>query len=893
MFNVIKFVEREKGGYLIPLNNVNDRIKSILGISMSSVERLKREMREQEREMLEKQNELIQLQKKLDQEKQDKEDTAIRATLRLRNPRTRSSSSSSSSSVTAAFNFTLTTFMPVAKSSQKRGHFGRPPIILTENQKENVRDTGAGRLRQSSGKGSRLVISALMSNSGFHRSSIDIFETTEGNRMDSSHFLAWIDRTASLLRKEFVPGDSTSGTSLIMPPKKGGTNLSKQGQNLVNGENVIQGQTAVADVGGTMTMSHGPRTKALAEGVKLNKLQLNDVIKQHLKDLRISDIQLSRAGIFTLYATDVSSFNRLLNELTPILATNGQATAKIYVPRSIQRIKDTEKVAFVKNVDIEIPESRITEALKDVGLDAIDVVRLTNKVKNFPTRTIKITFIDPQNRNTFVHTGLQVDSMHFIAEPANQNTKPVQCYICLKYNHVAKYCKTKQQICARCGENHRIDQCTAASHALKCCNCKGSHLATSIECATFKEQAKRIQNLVYQYSSTSKPITTAPAIHDLNEFPSLPNIFQRQQDHLHHKLFDEIINALSSKMEKIIEETTSRLFKKLQQKIKKIEKSIGTHDNNQEDASTVSDSDSNEEGQVVKHIKNKQKQNTQTSKTTTSSIDTSSKPTTTSNTTSSKPPQKQKEASKNDRVGKLGGGVLLAVKQHIKCREVLNKTSQMNEIIAIEVETQLFKSILIASIYVPPTAKMDLNIFQELYNINNNCIIVGDLNATLHHMGSAKGNARGRQLQELFKEGFIEGVDDDTPTFEKNDYEVKLDWLLGSQPLLSFTSNVETHPPIGTSCGHKPLTFDISIGAESKPASPRISFNFKAAKWSKFRSKLDQQLMLWNNDRRLDSALDIEKYTSFITNSILVATQEAIPLSKQTNTRPMISEVTK
>ncbi|CAF4351321.1 unnamed protein product, partial [Rotaria sordida] len=130
-------------------------------------------------------------------------------------------------------------------------------------------------------------------------------------------------------------------------------------------------------------------------------------------------------------------------------------------------------------------------------------------------------------------------------------------------------------------------------------------------------------------------------------------------------------------------------------------------------------------------------------------------------------------------------------------------------------------------------------------------------------------------------------------TFEKNDYEVKLDWLLGSQPLLSFTSNVETHPPIGTSCGHKPLTFDISIGAESKPASPRISFNFKAAKWSKFRIKLDQQLMLWNNDRRLDSALDIEEYTSFITNSILVATQEAIPLSKQTNTRPMISEVTK
>jgi hypothetical protein len=86
--------------------------------------------------MLEKQNELIQLQKKLDQEKQDKEDVTIRATFRLRNPRTRSPSSSSS--VTAAFNSTLTTFMPVVISLRKLGHSDRPPIILTENFK-NVR----------------------------------------------------------------------------------------------------------------------------------------------------------------------------------------------------------------------------------------------------------------------------------------------------------------------------------------------------------------------------------------------------------------------------------------------------------------------------------------------------------------------------------------------------------------------------------------------------------------------------------------------------------------------------------------------------------------------------------------------------------------------------------
>jgi hypothetical protein len=83
----------------------------MLGISMISVDRLKKEIREQEGEMLGKENELIALQKKRDQKKQDKEGAAFRATLRLRHPRTRSSS------ISAAPYTTTRIFMPVAKPS--------------------------------------------------------------------------------------------------------------------------------------------------------------------------------------------------------------------------------------------------------------------------------------------------------------------------------------------------------------------------------------------------------------------------------------------------------------------------------------------------------------------------------------------------------------------------------------------------------------------------------------------------------------------------------------------------------------------------------------------------------------------------------------------------------
>ena len=251
---------------------------------------------------------------------------------------------------------------------------------------------------------------------------------------------------------------------------------------------------------------------------------------------------------------------------------------------------------------------------------------------------------------------------------------------------------------------------------------------------------------------------------------------------------------------------------------------------------------------------------------------------------------------RNDRVStgnKAGGGVILAVKQHIKCREIYNKTTNNNEVIAVEVETKQLRNILISSIYTHPKSKIELDIFRDLFNLNNNCIIVGDLNAMSAELGSRKTNGKGRQLLELINEGCIECVEDEYTTFEKDDYEEKLDWILASQPLRSFISNVDTHPIIGATYGHKPLTFDISLEAEPKPTSPRISLNFNAAKWSKFRSTLNQQLIKWDDNRLINTNLEIEEYSQFITNSILLATKDAIPPMKQLNTFINVSDTSK
>jgi septum formation topological specificity factor MinE len=45
---------------------------------------------------------------------------------------------------------------------------------------------------------------------------------------------------------------------------------------------------------------------------------------------------------------------------------------------------------------------------------------------------------------------------------------------------------------------------------------------------------------------------------------------------------------------------------------------------------------------------------------------------------------------------------MLAVKENFKCREILNKTININEALAVEIETEKDTSILVASVYVPP-----------------------------------------------------------------------------------------------------------------------------------------------------------------------------------------------
>ena len=63
--------------------------------------------------------------------------------------------------------------------------------------------------------------------------------------------------------------------------------------------------------------------------------------------------------------------------------------------------------------------------------------------------------------------------------------KPLRCFKCNRFGHVANHCKGKER-CSKCGEQHSWTVCP--STALNCPNCHGEHAANDRSCPRYKKE---------------------------------------------------------------------------------------------------------------------------------------------------------------------------------------------------------------------------------------------------------------------------------------------------------------------------------------------------------------------------------------------------------------------
>ncbi|CAF3922381.1 unnamed protein product [Rotaria sp. Silwood1] len=185
MFNVIKFIESEKNGAIIPLYNANDRIMAALQISHGSLVNLKNELKQ-----LEEEEQKILEQQLLEQQQQQRPYILAQ---KYKNERLRRRSLSPYTIPTTDRSRTMNTPHPAAKSPAKRGGPTSFKVSLSEYEEDLIRpfsdetwinsgeekravwvnEHGQGRIRITEGKGNARSITIIIDNASWHRELTD------------------------------------------------------------------------------------------------------------------------------------------------------------------------------------------------------------------------------------------------------------------------------------------------------------------------------------------------------------------------------------------------------------------------------------------------------------------------------------------------------------------------------------------------------------------------------------------------------------------------------------------------------------------------------------------------------------------------------------------------
>jgi len=172
------------------------------------------------------------------------------------------------------------------------------------------------------------------------------------------------------------------------------------------------------------------------------------------------------------------------------------------------------------HVPLDLTTEELQESLKTQN------VTFTKRFKYFSrdTRTLQ------DSTTVLVHfsrTELPADvKIGYMLFKVKYLPKPVRCFKCNRYGHVANHCRGKER-CSNCSGEHGWKTCTASYK--RCPNCQGEHSATDMQCPRFKRETEVIRikttsKVAYaeacrQYTSTN--IVTTPRVTQPSDFPPL------------------------------------------------------------------------------------------------------------------------------------------------------------------------------------------------------------------------------------------------------------------------------------------------------------------------------------------------------------------------------------
>ena len=96
-------------------------------------------------------------------------------------------------------------------------------------------------------------------------------------------------------------------------------------------------------------------------------------------------------------------------------------------------------------------------------------------------------------------------------------TKPVRCYCCQRFGHIAAACLARTERCSMCSGLHRTQECLTKFQnlltvTLKCANCGEEHSANSNRCPVLREKMQIKMNDAPRKSRTAVIIPPPPLV---------------------------------------------------------------------------------------------------------------------------------------------------------------------------------------------------------------------------------------------------------------------------------------------------------------------------------------------------------------------------------------------
>ena len=146
-----------------------------------------------------------------------------------------------------------------------------------------------------------------------------------------------------------------------------------------------------------------------------------------------------------------------------------------------QKLRPKRCKGVITGVTLDIKEDELNEHLKARGVEITSVKRMTRGPERKESETVLVEFEGER-----IPDRLYLGCMSYFVRA--YIPKPMRCFKCQKFGHIAKYCKEKRR-CPRCTGDHEYEECTAGTQ-LKCCSCGGEHSVTFGGCAVMKQEVE-------------------------------------------------------------------------------------------------------------------------------------------------------------------------------------------------------------------------------------------------------------------------------------------------------------------------------------------------------------------------------------------------------------------